>query len=69
VGTSAHRLPLFQKQERRQRTPSFDAPGGHELWRLKDVDRGKIAILRLAFVNVSQRGIRGAEVDADLHPF
>ena len=63
----ADRLPVFQEQERRQRAARLDAPRGHQLRRLEDVDRRKVAVLRLAFVDIGQSGVGGAEVDADLH--
>jgi len=65
--TDADRLAVFQKQERRQRAARLDAPGGHQLRRLEDVDRRKVAVPRLAFVDIGQSGVGGAEVDADFH--
>ncbi len=63
----AHRLAVFQKQERGQRAARLDAPGRHQLRRLEDVDRREIAVFGLALVDVGQGGIGGAEVDADFH--
>ena len=60
-------LPVFQEQERRQRAARLDAPGGHQLRRLEDVNRRKVAVLGLAFVDIGQSGVGGAEVDPDLH--
>ncbi len=63
----ADRLAVFQEQERGQRAARLDAAGGHQLRRLEDVDRREIAVSGLAFVDVGQRGVGGAEVDADFH--
>jgi hypothetical protein len=63
----AHRLAVFQEKERRQRAARLDASGGYQLRRFEDVHRRKVAVLALALVDVGQRRIGGAEVDADLH--
>ena len=63
----ADRLAVFQEQERRQRAARLDASGGDQLRRFENVERRKIAVLGLAFVDVGQGGVGGAEVDADLH--
>ena len=65
----AHRLAVFQKEERGQRAPRLHAPGRHQLRRLENVQRRKFAVVALAFVDVRQRGIGGAQVDANLHAF
>src|SRR5450432_1883026 len=63
----SHGLPVFEKQERRQSTPRFHAPGRYQLRRLKNMQRRKVAVPGFAFVNVGQGGIGSAQVDADFH--
>ena len=65
----AHRLAIFEEEERWQRASRLDAPGRYQLRRLKDVQRRKLAVIALAFVDVGQRGVGRAEVDANLHAF
>ena len=42
-------------------------PGGDQLGRFEDVDGREIAIFGFAFVDVSEGGVGGAEIDADFH--
>jgi hypothetical protein len=62
----ADRLAVFEEQERGQRAARLDASGGDQL-RLEDVDGGKSRSSASRFVDVGQRGVGGAEVDADFH--
>ena len=44
-----------------------DAPGGHQLRGLENPHRREIPFLGFGRVDVGQRGVGGAEVDADVH--
>ena len=67
AGVEADRLAFLEKQEGRQGAAGLGAAGGDELGRLEDVDGREIAVSGLAFVDVGERGVGSAEVDADLH--
>ena len=67
AGVEADGLAVFEEQEGRQGAARLGAPGGDQLGRLEDVDGREIAVFGLAFVDVGEGGVGGAEVDADLH--
>jgi len=67
AGVQSHRFALLEEQEGGQRAARLDASGGDQLRSFEDVDGREVAIFGFAIVDVSQGGVGGAEVDADLH--
>jgi len=63
----AHRLAIFEEEERRQGAPRLGTSGGDQLGPFEDVDGGEVAIFGFAFVDVGEGGVGGAEIDADFH--
>ncbi len=58
---------IAQVQERRQRAPRLDAALRHVLRDFEHVNRRVIRLRRLLRIDVGERGVGGAEVDADVH--
>ena len=42
-------------------------PGGHELRNIENMDGRKAGVFRLRRVNPREGGVRGSEIDADVH--
>src|SRR5262249_39690848 len=64
-----NRLRVVEEQKRRQRLVRLHAPWRRLLRNRQRVNRRKVEIFALARIDVRQRGIRGPQVDSDLHAF
>ena len=58
---------IAQIQKRRQSAPRLDAALRHVLRNLQDANRRRIRFRGLLWVDVRERGVGGAEIDADVH--